>query len=351
MSAGLAKSEFVNYVNPEMRLNTFQKLVVFCMVSLALLIFIGAIVRVTGSGMGCPDWPKCWGEYIPPSSLEGIDVEKLVNHESFIREYRDHAGPDAKLTPEALRAMFNSKHTWIEYINRLFAMPIGLGALALLAYTQIRKAGNKVLLAGSYGVFLLVVLNAVVGMLVVKTGLQEGVITVHTALAILLFCLLVYLFWKGAERPTYLKFLGRPRKLQVAGWVLFILVVVEGIMGSQVRELTDALQKDHLNTPRSEWTGELENALVYLVHRSFSWGVLAAALFFGWWNLTMTARRWSFIETCVVGIVFAQMVLGLLLAQFGVFPVVQVLHIGLSSILVSSLFYWLLTAREERLKV
>ena len=57
-----------------MRLNVFQKLVVYCMTCLILLIFIGAIVRVTGSGMGCPDWPKCWGEYVPPSSLEGIDV-------------------------------------------------------------------------------------------------------------------------------------------------------------------------------------------------------------------------------------------------------------------------------------
>jgi len=48
-----------------------------------------------------------------------------------------------------------------------------------------------------------------------------------------------------------------------------------------------------------------------------------------------------------VGIVFAQMVLGLVLAHVGVLPVVQVLHVGLSSILVSGLFYWLLCARRE----
>ena len=56
----------------------------------------------------------------------------------------------------------------------------------------------------------------------------------------------------------------------------------------------------------------------------------------------------SLLVWSVVSIVFAQMVLGLLLAQFGVFPAVQVFHIGLSSILVSCLYYWLLCARKDQ---
>ena len=270
----------------------------------------------------------------------------MVDHKDFIREYRDHAGPDAILTPEALKNMFNPMHTWIEYVNRLFATPIALGAVFLLGYVQIKKRKELPLLLGGYGVFLLVATNAIVGMLVVKTGLKEGVITLHMALAILLLCLLVYLLWRGADKRPRIELVKSGGMLKWTGWILFILVVIEGIMGSQVRELTDALLREHPKGSRADWIQELEQSVVYLIHRSFSWGILLVALLYGWLNYKMTKRKFTWVEGVVVGMVLAQMVLGLLLAQVGVYPVVQVLHIGLSSFLVSSLFYWLLCMKS-----
>ena len=332
-----------------MKMNNFQKIAFFCVLSLIGLIFVGAVVRVTGAGMGCPDWPKCWGKYIPPSSIEGIDVDKLVTNEAFIREYRSVAGEDAVLTADALREMFNPRHTWTEYLNRLSSSPLAFGSIALLAYAQLFLRKRKKLLIGAYGAVFLVALNAVIGMLVVKTGLHEGVITLHMILAIMLLCLLVFLVWRGAESPKGLEFTNGKQKLVFGlGLGLFILIVVEGVMGSQVRELTDALLKSHKNEARSEWSAELEQAAVYLVHRSFSWVIVAGGLVFFWFNWTATKRRFTWIEGSVVGIIIAQMILGLVLAQVGVLPVVQVLHIGLSSILVSCLFYWLLCAGRKQ---
>ena len=66
-----------------------------------LLIFIGGMVRVSGAGMGCPDWPKCFDRWIPPTNISQLP---------------DHIDP----------AKFNIVLAWIEYSNRLFGALVGL---------------------------------------------------------------------------------------------------------------------------------------------------------------------------------------------------------------------------------
>lgn len=102
----------------------FQKLSVAALVSVLLLMFVGAIVRVTGSGMGCPDWPTCWGCLIPPTSVDQVDFDKLPI-EKFQRKAERMGRDPVSISAETLRSEFNPRHVWTEFTNRLFSLPVG----------------------------------------------------------------------------------------------------------------------------------------------------------------------------------------------------------------------------------
>ena len=138
--------------------NRFPTIVKVTLVSLYLIFLAGSIVRMTGSGMGCPDWPKCFGYYIPPTSEEQITwqpnttykegiiiikdevlyvAEQKVNTSLFFnernwKEYTKHE-----------YATFNKFHTWVEYINRLITVLSGFIFLFLLAGSLKFRKENK----------------------------------------------------------------------------------------------------------------------------------------------------------------------------------------------------------------
>lgn len=322
----------------------FQRFALTAFVAIEILIFVGAIVRTTGSGLGCPDWPFCYGCWVPPTSAEEIDFSR-IDLEKFRRKAAALGRDPAEITPEKLKAEFNPVATWIEYLNRLTSLPVGLSVMVMwfASFGEWRRGRARIFLAAT-GAVLLVGVNAWLGARVVLSGLKPGIITLHMALAILLQCVLVYTAWRGVRSPWGLGWKSGPdNRLRAVAWLLFALVVVEGVMGSQVRELTDELARTHAGHSRAEWIGELEASWVYLVHRSFSWLIVAAAVFFfRLGGRSLVARGW--LEAMIAGLVLAQMLLGIVLAHVGIVAVAQVLHIGLSSLLVSGLFLWLLGA-------
>lgn len=337
MTAGLAVRPCRHYESPVTR---FQKVAAATSVALILLIFVGAIVRATGSGMGCPDWPTCWGCLIPPTSADQIDVDKLD-----IEKYRKRAaryGIDpSTITRESVIKEFNPMHTWVEYLNRLTSLPLGLLTLATFIMAQWQWRKRPVIpIVAALALFLLGV-NAWMGAQIVFSGLKPGIITIHMALAILMLCMLVFLAWRGCDEPWSLPKSCRENGLAKIAVLLFVLILAEGVLGSQVREKTDALHKSHSAAPRSEWVGELEQSPTYLIHRSGSWAILlASSLFFILARKNQTGAK--VLEYLVFGIVISQMCLGLILSHIGILPIAQVLHIGLSSILVSALLLWIL---------
>lgn len=322
----------------------YQRLALATFIAVEVLIFVGAAVRASGSGLGCPDWPFCYGCWLPPTKAADIDFSRL-DLEKFRKKAAQHGRDPATITEESLRAEFDPVATWVEYLNRLTSLPVGITSLLLFiaSFGQILQRRFGVFFAG-VAAFFLVLLNAWLGARVVLSGLKPGIITLHMALAVLLQCVLVYAAWRGTSQPWRLSVKERMTfGLKLVGWLLFVLIVMEGVMGSQVRELTDALAKSHAGELRSQWVGELEQSWVYLIHRSFSWLIVACAVCWLWRAKVVLAKP-GWLEWGVATIVFAQMFLGLILAHVGIVRVAQVLHIGLSSLLVSGLFLWLLGA-------
>jgi len=337
VTAGLANTGAWLY---ESSVTLFQKVAAAASLALILLIFVGAIVRATGSGMGCPDWPTCWGCLIPPTSADQIDVNKL-DIEKYRKRAARHGVDPATITRDSVIKEFNPTHTWVEYVNRLTSLPLGLLTLATFIMAQWQWRKRPVIpIVAAFALFLLG-LNAWMGAQIVFSGLKPGIITIHMALAILMLCLLVFLAWRGCDEPWSLPKSSRDNGLAKIAILLFVLIIAEGVLGSQVREKTDALHKDSSAAPRVEWVGELEQSPTYLIHRSGSWALLLASImFFVRAKKNQTGAK--ALEYIVLGIVLSQMCLGLILSHVGILPIAQVLHIGLSSILVSALFLWLM---------
>ncbi len=331
-----------------MSMTRFQKLAVAALVSVLLLMFVGAIVRVTGSGMGCPDWPTCWGCLIPPTSVDQVDFDKLPI-EKFQKKAERMGRDPATISVESLKAEFNPRHVWTEFVNRLFSLPVGFFSLATFIAAFWQRGKRPLVFWMAFGSLFVVLLNAWMGARVVYSGLHPGVLTTHLALAMALTGMLAYCAWRGTDKPWRIEMPSTPLTLsRTAVTLLLVVIVIEGIIGSQVREITDEMAKSHLNVLRELWRGELEKSWLYLAHRSFSWAVLFATVWA--WLLAKRYRKGGpgKVEKTAGLIVLTQMVLGVVMSQMHIFSWVQVLHVGLAAVLLTVVWLWRFGLSGER---
>ncbi len=333
-----------------MKTSTFQRLAAAALVSVLFLIFVGATVRVTGAGMGCPDWPTCWGLLIPPTSVEQVDFDRLPV-EKF-REKAQRMGRDPEtITRESLRREFNARHVWTEFINRLCSLPVGFFTLAAFIASFGQKKARPHVFWLSFLAVLLVLANAWMGARVVYSGISPGVLSTHLALAMMFICVLTYCVWGGTAQPVKLAVREGSAASSRAVLALLAAVIIEGIMGSQIREMTDELSKAHLNAPRASWIGELEESAIYMAHRSFSWVIILITAY----AFTAAKRNQpggvSPTQLGVASIGLAQMILGLIMAQVEIHPWVQVLHVGLAAIMLSLIFRWFLILPKQNTRI
>lgn len=312
------------------------------LVSVIVLVVVGATVRVTGSGLGCPDWPTCWGCLIPPTHVDQIDVNKLD-----IEKFKRHAAkkgidPDT-ITRETILDSFDPVHTWIEFGNRLTSLPLGFSALFLALFSFRAKRHRRWIVALAWFSLFDVLANAIMGAVVVRSGLQPGIITLHMALAFLLIAVLVTIIWLSRPETASKDVISPAQKqrLLIVSLVFFACLFFEGLLGSQLREQTDELAKAAEGLARDQWIGELGSTLIFKIHRSFSWSLLITSGLLLFWVRGLGNAK--FVEPkFIFGLVVAMMMMGVVLGHISVFQVVQVLHVGTTAVLLAVTWHWII---------
>jgi cytochrome c oxidase assembly protein subunit 15 len=325
-------------------MRSFYRLTLATLIAVYVLILVGGIVRSTGSGMGCPDWPKCFGSYVPPTSVEELPTNYKDIYSDFRKKKNERFAKyltalgftdtaeqlllDKSITEEA---DFNAVKTWIEYINRIIGVIIGLLIIAVFIFSvRFFKQHSKLTILAALSL-ILVVFQGWIGSFVVSTNLTPWTITVHMFLALLLVALLIYLLVQIDARLDFannsfssISVINPSIIVLLAGCIVLLLVQI--LFGTQVREAIDVAEASI--SDRSKWVESLGAS--FLIHRSFSWVILAANgfLVFKLWKMGLQNGFVRATILLILGTIFT----GVGMAWFAVPPFLQPIHLLLATV-------------------
>lgn len=268
--------------------NSFIKSVKFSLIIVYLVITAGAIVRMTGSGMGCPDWPKCFGYWIPPTErtqldwkpnhlyLKGqviiLDEELRVAKSDFNSRF-DYNPKNWGFYTQHDYALFNPYHTWIEYLNRLLGALAGLAVLVMTVLSFLFKKKKKIIPIISFLILIAMVFQAWLGKTVVDSNLLPYRITIHMVMALLIVLGLIILLFISQRKITPIP---ASQLMKILAIFAVVLTLFQIGLGTQVRQFVDL--KMHLQV--SQWLDPAP--LKFYFHRSLSLIVLAVHLILFW---------------------------------------------------------------------
>ena len=336
----------------------FHNLTKLALLLVYLVIIAGAFVRMTGSGMGCPDWPKCFGFYVPPTEVSQIlfkannDYSKgqmiLYNEEELLVAKSDFKSDDFinlnnwEVYEKHDYAIFNPVHTWIEYINRLIGAISGIPILifTIISIIYFKKFRHLTLLS----IITLVAMGfqAWLGKTVVDSNLEVFKITIHMLMALFIVALLIYLVYSGSK-----SLINRNKTFKYLLLFGLFLTLIQIVLGTQVRQVVDE-QSKLFAYDKSLWLNDIP--LVYEYHRTFSILVISVnvALFFI--NKKLQLGN-NYINYVILLLVF-EMITGASMFYFD-FPFgTQTAHLVFASIIFGLQFYILLQnfLSENKLK-
>jgi len=321
-----------------------------------LVILAGSTVRMTGSGMGCPDWPKCFGYYIPPTDVSQIIFKSnnnyskgqmiLYDKKKLLVAKSDFISNDIinldnwKVYEKHDYVLFNPVHTWFEFINRLLGAVLGLSILILFLFSLSSWKKKPIIFVASLLSLLAVLFQAWLGKTVVDSNLAPFKISIHMLMALVLVGLLLCVR-SLSKRLDFKIILNKPTTLLI--YFSFLLTIIQIALGLEVREFIDA-QID-------KWGYDFSNYWLlypeknFYIHRSLSILVLISN-FLIYYLIKKQGSQLTFINKIIL-LIAIEIFLGILMYYFD-FPFAsQPLHLLVATFLFGIQFYWILRINKK----
>ena len=332
--------------------NSFKISVKISLILVYLVIAAGSIVRMTGSGMGCPDWPKCFGYWIPPTERTQLDWKPghqytkgqviILNEELRVA----NGNFESSKTFSDLNWGFYTKHdyalfdpyeTWIEYLNRLIGVVAGLAVLimTILSFWKWKKNISHTFV--SILILLGMGFQAWLGKTVVDSNLAPYRVSLHMGMALLIVLGLVFLLFSNQ-----IKAFSIPGNitLKVWAWFAVLLTLFQIGLGTQVRQFVDL----QMHEPPGQW---LEPAPIkFYVHRTLSLLVFGVHLILFWMLRKMKRNVKVFNQ--ILGLIGLEIFSGILMFYFD-FPFSsQPLHLIIAALLFGAQSFFILQIMSNR---
>ncbi|WP_133719211.1 COX15/CtaA family protein [Methylocaldum gracile] len=308
----------------------FRRIGLITIAAVYFLILVGGIVRASGAGMGCPDWPTCFGRWVPPT-----DESQLPPNYHEIYAERGYADTE-----------FNPLKTWTEYVNRLIGVSIGVLILLTLLYAIPYLRRDRAVFFLALSVFLLVGFQGWLGSAVVASNLRPVMITAHMVTAFVIVCLLIYAIARSQQDTIRRLDTGAlsPRFKTVLA-VAMGMTLLQITMGTQIRESVDVIATTFDQAERHLWREEFP--IIFYIHRSFSSVILFTNLWLVW-NLARRLERGHLLRNFGIALgalVVAAIGTGVTLDRLGFPAFVQPIHLVLANLIFGTQFFLFIALR------
>lgn len=298
------------------RFGQLRLLAIATLLAVLFLIWVGGMVRATGAGMGCPDWPTCFGQIIPPLS----EAELPPDYQERYARY----GYD--------EMTFDPVRTWTEYLNRLTGALIGFLSLMTLVLAVLARRADRWLPVLAGGAFVLVGFNGWLGAMVIETNLHGAVVTTHMMLSFGVILLLIGVVARVMSATWTVDPLVKKAWFPALP-VAMVLTVLQTGLGAQVRERVDAVASSAADFHQREgWVDQI--GAILSVHTTVAMLVVLVNLWlaFRLFSAGGKARRVSMV---LVAVLVVQVMLGSSLVVLDLPIVLQPFHLLGATVLFS----------------